>query len=577
MKQNSRSLFAVGCRLGRSATMLVMLGAAPLLALLTFIAAATPARAAEETENPDVVLLRRHGVSADGRGIAVYLGNLIPDAKSQERIAQLIAQLDSEDFAVREAATRDLSGIGAARQALVAATRDPSPEVSYRARRILANTDSEQEGLLLAALRTIQKQKLTGMAPQLIRLMPMFPKEYLQRSLIESLAVSAGPEDVPLLQTSIQSNRAEIRTGAIVALERVSGEGAIESLRPLLRADDDATRLAACEALVNRLSRECLPVLLALLESDQPQVRVLSDRILRGLTGQKFGYLGGNLDASARAAIVSKWQQWAEGPGRTAALHVPVSLTPARLGRTLICLNGGFVRGGGNGSLVLEMDEGGTVKPLPVPGAMPLMPFGCQGLPDGHRLLTDWRSQAVIELDAEGKELWRKQMGGNPAAVDRLDNGNTLVALYPNRQLVELDANHNVVWQMAVNGMPSDAHGLENGNILVALSDQGKVAELDRKGKEVWKVDGLQNPWSARRLPDGRTLVACTSGSRVVELSPDGKTLWSVDSIPNCFDAVALDNGNILIANAMGLREVDRQGKTVRDRPVGMVRRISVY
>ncbi len=100
---------------------------------------------------------------------------LRPAAEDGERIAALIAQLDNDRYATREAATRALENLGpsaepALREALAGS---PSPEVRMRAEGLLAALDKPRPvptGETLRALRAIQLLELIG-TPEARRLL----------------------------------------------------------------------------------------------------------------------------------------------------------------------------------------------------------------------------------------------------------------------------------------------------------------------------------------------------------------------------------------------------------------------
>jgi len=550
-----------------------------LILLAAWLGASLPLQGADERSGEpsgEALLLREHGISADAAGVTEYLTHLFPTAALRQEIDQLVQQLGSDDFRDREAASRKLTTIWAARDSLLLATRNTDAEVSHRARRILEETEQWRESVLLAVLRLIQKEKPPGIVPPLLQAMPLCDKEHLRRAASEALCEAATLADSPLLKQAIVSAPKETRVAAIAALQRTQREKSVTTLQPLLKSKDSAIQLAAVEALVDHLPRECLVVLPGLLESDQPLLRLRSDRILRLLTGQRFGSINDAASPKARAEIAMKWRLWIEGPGQNAVLHVPLPTGKTRLGRVLVCVN---QPGGPNGMTpkLVEFNELWQMSLLRDGNANIALPFGCQGLPDGHRLYSDWRTQSIVELDETGKETWQVRVPTGPASVERLDNGNTLVAIYQSQHVAEISRGGQTVWQINVGGAASDARQLDNGNVLVVLSDQGWVVEFDRNGKSLWKATGLPNPWSARRLANGNTLVACNGEGRVVELSPDKRIVRSIGNLPNCFDADVLENGNLLVGYAQGLREINPQGGTVREHPIGMVRRLSIY
>ena len=118
--------------------------------LVTFIAAAAIGAPWLATQNPNLMSLKdRLQPVAPG------------DAK---RIDQLIGHLDSDDFAVRERATRELEKLGATveetlRQAI---ERSASTEVRTRATAVLAKLDPSLSPALVHQLRAIELVERIG-------------------------------------------------------------------------------------------------------------------------------------------------------------------------------------------------------------------------------------------------------------------------------------------------------------------------------------------------------------------------------------------------------------------------------
>jgi hypothetical protein len=71
--------------------------------------------------------------------------------------------------------------------------------------------------------------------------------------------------------------------------------------------------------------------------------------------------------------------------------------------------------------------------------------YDADRLPNGNTLVTLRTLNKVVEVDREGKEVWRLDKLNTPSDADRLPNGNTLVA--ENSGVREFDRNGNVVWK----------------------------------------------------------------------------------------------------------------------------------
>ncbi|HEX6810259.1 MAG TPA: PQQ-binding-like beta-propeller repeat protein [Planctomycetota bacterium] len=151
-------------------------------------------------------------------------------------------------------------------------------------------------------------------------------------------------------------------------------------------------------------------------------------------------------------------------------------------------------------------------------------PYDADRLLDGNTLISDGGGQRIIEVDPAGSVVWEfKHPPCNGCFdVDRLPNGNTLMALYPD-VVLEVDRTGEVVWQLKEQSGVIDADRLPNGNTLLTLQQSGAVRELNKKGEVVWELNNLNHPNDADRLPDGNTLVATTDS--VIEFKPDRREL----------------------------------------------------
>jgi hypothetical protein len=187
-------------------------------------------------------------------------------------------------------------------------------------------------------------------------------------------------------------------------------------------------------------------------------------------------------------------------------------------------------------------------------------PWNVRGLPNGHRLVIEYRTKSLIEFDAQGREVWRREgLPGYLRSAWRLDNGNTLIAMSRPDMIAEMRPNGTYAWKLPMAGRPTDVKPLDNGHFLVALGGQKQVVEVDRTGKVFWKLEGLRGPWSAQRLPNGNTLVCEPSRLQVQEYDPDGRVVWSC-ACAGSYSVQRLPNGRTLLADRNGVRELDDRG-----------------
>jgi len=409
--------------------------------------------------------------------------------------------------------------------------------------------------LVASAVSVIRQEKTRGALAPLLAVAPLLTEEYLLSAAMFAVDGVATKDDAPALLEALKNGTPVAQLLSIRALTRLVPDDAKAPLAERLPAGDDRVRLAAARALANLGERkDVLETFVALMESESPRVRNRSHQSLRSLTGQQVTFVPEG-KAEDRAAAIAQWKQWLAASGATAKLNLPLSDQAVPLGRTLFVSQGQ--------GLAVELDSDNKERwrqNLPGPA------WGCQGLPNGHRLIAVYSHSMVVEYDDSGKEVWKKdRLPGPPYTVQRLDNGNTLVACADVNQLVEIspDGTTTIV---NVPGRPMSAQRLESGNTLVALQQGNRVVEVDRTGKIVWEARTSNPPGHAVRLDNGNTLVALTYGRQIVEFDPTGKTIvWKTSvALTNPYAAQRLPSGNTLVADHQGIHEIEASGQKVR-------------
>jgi hypothetical protein len=522
-------------------------------------------QAIDQRASSDERLLRKHGIAPSAAGIGSYLKQLTPSVEQQIEIRNLIAELASSNFRVRENATLRLTRLGfAAQSRLENAAKAGDLEVRRRAKEILAKGDVLQQRLMEAVLRATAKNQLKELAAPLLASTSICSQRGLRSELWAAIQATATAADVAVLREKLAGQDVQQRAAALIGLEAAQGKQALAELVQHLANPAELVRLAAAQGLARHDPRRALATLVELLSAEDLDVRRQAAQLLRELTRQRFGYAS-YAEPAARRAAEARWSEWLAKEGAAGKLY-PLGERAEALGRLVFAVL--------SPNVALEWDaeqkesfRNGEVK----------QPTGCQGLANGNRLFAAWGSREIVEFDTQGKEVWRKPVPGTPCPVQRLANGATLVGLFSDRKLIELNADGEIVWQVDVAGQPTDARRLPNGNTLASLFGVDQVVELDRQGAVVWKAENIGTPESARMLPNGNILVASSRSGRAIQINDAGQTVWSTENLPGAYDALELPNGNILVAYSRGIREVDRQGKTVRENAVGNVRRISYY
>jgi outer membrane protein assembly factor BamB len=428
------------------------------------------------------------------------------------------------------------------------ATADSPPQLGKEA-------TTRRGDIISSSVSVIRQQKPKGAAPVILAAAPLIAEDYLISAATIAVDATATKDHAADLLAALAGKNAAAQLLVVRAAARVAPNDVRAPLAKLLPAGDDRVRLAAARALVNLGQREnVLETMVALLESENSRVRARSHQSLRALTGQSIQFSPEG-KAEERAATVAAWKQFLTTSGATAKLTLPLTEQNVPLGRTLFVSQ--------QQSKLIELGPDNKVRwetQLPGPA------WGCQGLPNGHRLVAVYSQSLVLEYDDEGKEVWRKdRLPGPPYTVQRLENGNTLVACADANQLVEI-APDGTTTSTTLQGRPISAQRLENGNTLVALQQQNKVVEIDRAGKVVWEARTNNPPGHATRLENGNTLISMTYTRQVVEYDPTGKSVVWRSGVPltNPYAAERLASGTTLVADHQGLHELDVDGKKIK-------------
>jgi len=192
-----------------------------------------------------------------------------------------------------------------------------------------------------------------------------------------------------------------------------------------------------------------------------------------------------------------------------------------------------------------------------------------QPLPNG-RWLVQTTFGNVVELDAQGKEVWKFEAGktdaGGPIEIHafrRLPNGLTMIAQSGAARIIEVDQNKKIVHSIPLTVPNPDPHRdtrlvrpTPNGNYIVAHEALGLAREYDRTGKIVWEYNVGSKLYSVSRLANGNTLIGTGDGHRVVEVNPNKEVVWELKQgdLPGVTLAwitmvERLENGNTWVVN----------------------------
>jgi outer membrane protein assembly factor BamB len=470
---------------------------------------------------------------ADLRGAYVLFQGKLSADEAAERLFAAIAEL-------KLAQDQPLVALQLLSEAFVAPS---SPPLGREAA-------GKRASLLVSAVNVLRAKKVAGGTAAVLAVSPLIEDDYLTQAATDAIDATATKEDTKALQETLETGKPAAQMISIRALARLAPEAAKEPLKKLTDGGDDRVRLAAARALANAGERKAMDTFVSLLASQNARVRTRSYQSLRALTGQKIDFAPDGKPES-RAKGVEAWKQWVAANAATAKLTLPLTEQNVLLGRTLYVSQ--------SQSKLVELNADNSKRwEVQLPGPS----HGCQGLPNGHRLVAVFAHSLVIEYDADGKECWRKEgLPGPPYSVQRLDNGSTLVACPHVQQIIEIAPDGSTT-PINVPGHPMSAQRLENGNTLCALQQGNRVVEVDSAGKIVWEIRTGNGPSHAVRLDNGNTLVCLISSRQVVEYDASGKNVvWrSAARLANVYAAQRLPNGSTLVADFQGIHEFDSTG-----------------
>ncbi len=520
----------------------------------------TPPAFAEGKDDVFVNRLRAAGVTPNSDGIRDFLLN-VTASPEQRRVAKTwIQQLGSPSYDERVEAMQKLrrKRIALAPE-LQEGQTNSDPEIALRCSRLLHDHNPElQDTLFIAVLETILRRRYRGLLVPIERVFEHSTSPDVFRAAIDAVGVTTTPADIPTLRDWAQSTQIAKRVLAIHAMGRHS-QTVQADLSNFLNHWHSSVQLAAATATARRTPRESLATCVQLLNADRAWIRADAARLLRELTGQRFGYWA-YADPALRKNAIQKWTDWLATSANQSELRpLPMSWRFRNwLGQRLVCRWE---------AKTLEEFDRHQRSDLAITGFKYL--WGCWGTPQGHRLVVDTELQKVFELDSTGSVIWkREQLPGYPTSVQRLENGNTLLSLSDPHQLVEYDSHGQMVWQFPIQGRPTTAQRLSNGDTLVNLQHADQVVMVKANGDVEILLEDLNEPYTAEMLDNGNILVCNTDANRVDEFDSAGKMVWTIMNLQNPAQAQRLPNGNTLVSDKRGLFEFSSNGQPLEYWPL---------
>ncbi len=468
-----------------------------LLFLLALIGA-SPLNAATEYEK----VLQDAGVGTDAAALLTFFRQRTPNDADREQMKAWVRQLGSDQYRLREDASRQLIQRGPpARTLLGRARRDPDAEIARRAALCLEEIDSGPgPALPAAAIHVLTQLRPAGATAALLAYLPFAEDEGVEeeiRAALVNLTPDSGPFDAALTK-AVADAHPLVRAAAAHVLGRNRDATRRALVRPLLRDPDATVRWRTARALLLARDKDGVTTLIQLLEDAPPEVAARAEESLYLLAGEQAPAVSRD-DAGTgnRRECRDAWQTWWQRHGD--------SVDWARVAddRPLLDLTLGIEFNTGR---VWECGRGGKRR-WELTGLAG--PMEAQVLPGNRVLVAESHAHSVSERDFTGKVLWQKKIGGDPTGCQRLPNGNTFVSTYGS--VMEFTRDGREVYSFKLPAGSNAIRKHRNGHILFVGNNE--IVEVDTAGNKVRTIalpaaaDVRGHSGSSRRSLPGCQLV----------------------------------------------------------------------
>jgi hypothetical protein len=518
---------------------------------------------AGEDSAGDEQILRAAGIATDDRSLLDFFRKQTADATTSQHVRQLIDQLGSDAFSIREKASTDLAGLGPVALPLLrqAIRTTADLEVRRRARDCAQQIESRwPPALAAAAARLLALRKPVGTAKTLLASLPGPYDEWVHDEIQNALVAVArlDGEGSKAFLRSLASRVPARRTAAAVTLCRCGAHEYWPAVRQLLQDREVSVRLPVARELVIAGDRQAVPVLIDLLAQLPAEQAEQAEELLYRLAGSQAPPVPLGQDPPSQQKCRDAWQLW----WRDHSEHVNMAVLKdheRQLGYTLLVLL--------NDNRIVEWDRDGKPR-WQINGLA--SPLDAEVLPGRRVLIAEHDIKRVTERTFKGEILWEKKLTEPPIHAQRLPDGSTFIAT--RKQLLEVDrsGNREFVRYRAEDGGIITARRFRDGRIGCIV--KGSYLELSAAGKELRRFaapPGVFTTNALTLLPNGHLLITAYGGGTVQEYDRSGKVIWQVKlGRPLC--ALRLPGGHTLVSSQdMVLIEFDRSGKEIahRDAP----------
>jgi len=509
------------------------------------------ATAADASPSPYDMRLKKFHIEPNEASVIEYLNNLHPSEEQVALAKQLVAQLNDDDYLLREKAMKQLIAMPSPPlEALAKTAANGNPEQAWRAQYVLSTTQKSSADVLFTIMKVIEANEYHDATEPLIKATPLLGSVHQQRTVEKVLAAVAQPSHAPMLRTQLNHELASVRAAALVALAGCLKEDAETDLISVADDSDERVRFLAATSLANVGSRTAIEKFIKLLTSNDLNYRTRAHLSLEEFTEHEIDFVPQGTEAE-RSKSIANWQAWNTEHGETVELHFPLKFNRGRS-----YLHGNTLLAFGYQNKIVEYDPSGKEVWTAKVGGV----WSAEKLPSGNVLAAAYNEGRVVVLDPDGKIVWEYKIG-NPLNARYLANGNYLISGHGSQRVVEVSPSSEVVWEFETKSLACDAHRLPNGNTLIASGSS--VWEVNPEKEKVWTYEPSGSlPYGIEPLENGNVLV-CDLNKAVKEITREKKVVWEYTDVSNPVDAYRLPNGNTLITDTSKFVEVTPDKRVV--------------
>ncbi|MGF1580997.1 MAG: HEAT repeat domain-containing protein [Gemmataceae bacterium] len=533
----------------------------------------------------DSATLDEVGIGTQGKALLAYFGEIGNTKLNPKAIQQLIKELGSESFKVREDAYANLKKMGIAVVRFLRETKKGlDPEAQARVAYLLESLEKKANPAVQeAAVRMLGVRQPIGAGKVLLTYLSLTKEPAIVDAIRTSLGGIAKTNDnvTTLLTNALSDSLATRRRVAATALLKGNRRETLPQIRKLLQDQNYKVRVAVALEMIkvpeNSARKAAIKAMISAMAKLPPEQLWDAEIVLVRLAGEKAPVVSLGEDKEDKKKCADAWSKWwTEALANNIQLQDIDKISEAYSSPLVVLaepgqlINNRFRRF----RRIVEFDSQHNKK-----WEFTLddeNPTDAQIVSINKILVAEFRrggsTGRITERDQAGKLNWSKDLPDAPISIQRLRNGNTFVAT-PS-QLLELDrarktvythrwnsgtifravklrngnialvtnsaqlfvinprANNQAIATFRVGNYGSIGNyfgnmtALPNGNLLIPLYRTGEVAEFTPQGEKKWSV---RVPWpsTVARLPNGNTLIGSVNTRKLVEVNALGQTVWS--------------------------------------------------